>query len=73
MRDNRKTYKYDEGARKWGYGRAEGIAWGTDSPILGIDGRPLLCRPRDWNGLILERKEIPVRAECGPQFSRVRW
>lgn len=41
------------------------------SPILGIDGQPVLCQPRDWNGLILERKEIPVRAECGPQFSGV--
>ena len=39
--------------------------------ILGVDGRPVLSRPRDWQGLILERKEIPVRAECGPQFSGV--
>lgn len=39
------------------------------SHILGVDGRPVLSRPSDWKGLILERKEIPVRAECGPQFS----
>lgn len=39
------------------------------SHVLGVDGRPVLSRPSDWKGLILERKEIPVRAECGPQFS----
>jgi len=39
------------------------------SHVLGVDGQPVLGRPSDWKGLILERKEIPVRAECGPQFS----
>lgn len=39
------------------------------SQILGSDGQPVLRRPQDWKGLELERKEIPVRAECGPQFS----
>jgi AraC family transcriptional regulator len=41
------------------------------SHILGTDGQPVLRRHHDWKGLELERKEIPVRAECGPQFSGV--
>ncbi len=39
------------------------------SEIVGADGQPVLRRPLDWKGLTLERKEIPVFAECGPQFS----
>lgn len=39
------------------------------SPILGPDGEPVLRHPVDWKGLILERKVIPARAECGPQYS----
>ena len=30
---------------------------------------PLLTCPRDWPGPLLERKEIPGAAECGPQYS----
>lgn len=37
--------------------------------ILGPDGQPILRRPLDWKGLFLERLEIPVRGECGPQFT----
>ena len=36
--------------------------------ILGADGLPLL-RSAGCNGLQIERKEIPVKAECGPQYS----
>lgn len=39
------------------------------SAIVGVDGRPLLTCPRDWDGPLVERKEIPGDAECGPQFS----
>ena len=37
--------------------------------IVGADGNPVLNRPADWKGLLPERKQIPVFAECGPQFS----
>jgi AraC family transcriptional regulator len=39
--------------------------------ILGPDGQPVLRRPSAWKGLLLERKEIPIFAECGPQFSGI--
>ena len=43
---------------------------GTYRPqVLGPDGQPLLQRPNEWKGLILERLVIPTSAECGPQFT----
>ena len=39
------------------------------STIVGVDGKPLLTCPRDWNGPLLERKEIPGALECGAQYS----
>lgn len=37
--------------------------------ILGSDGKPVLRRSPEWKGVVVERKGIPLRAECGPQFS----
>ena len=39
------------------------------STILGPNGRPLLACPRDWDGIVIERKEVPAAAECGPQYT----
>lgn len=39
------------------------------SHVMGDDGQPALRRPLEWKGLVLERKAIPERVECGPQFS----
>ncbi|SDH21381.1 helix-turn-helix domain-containing protein [Propionivibrio dicarboxylicus] len=39
------------------------------SEILGEDGTPLLRSPSDWKWGSIERKEIPIRAECGPQVA----
>ncbi len=50
-------------------GRNKELVGTHSSEIVGPDGQPLLRRPLDWKGLTLERKEIPVLAECGPQFS----
>lgn len=41
------------------------------SVILGVDGRPLLSCPSGWNGLVIERREVPSSAQCGPQFTGV--
>ncbi len=41
------------------------------STILGSDGNPLLVCPRDWDGILVERKEVPASAECGPQHTGV--
>lgn len=37
--------------------------------ILGSSGKPLIPCPNDWNGLVVERREVPSFAECGPQFT----
>lgn len=43
---------------------------GTYRPcVLGPDGQPALRCPPDWKGPIMERLVIPIRAECGPQFT----
>ncbi len=45
---------------------------GSHAPnVLGSDGLPALKLPKGWNGFLIERKKIPVSAECGPQYSGV--
>lgn len=37
------------------------------APILNANGTPLLVCPPTWKGPLIERKEIPGAATCGPQ------
>lgn len=37
--------------------------------ILGPNGRPVLQPPASWKGLLVEYREIPAAATCGPQYS----
>lgn len=39
------------------------------SHVLLQAGRRALEMPAGWRGILIERKEIPAKAECGPQFS----
>ena len=48
------------------------VRLGSHCPqITDATGRPVLCLPNNWQGLVIEETVVPARAECGPQYTGV--